>query len=279
MPQLLEKLNTKRIFYILSGVLVLGLAVLIFLIVLLCGSKPQTAADPPETTLCLLEENPYQAEDFLLDANGFMTCLAADSKLGIDVSGHQGEIDWQAVKDSGVEFVFIRVGNRGTTEGKLYPDSYAQDYYTGAKEAGLSVGVYFFSQAITVPEAQAEARYVLQLMKNWELELPVVYDWEWAGKDARTANMDAQLLTRCTLSFCEMIEAAGFRPMIYFNYTQGLELLDLNRLADYDFWLALYEPAPRFPYRVDFWQYSCEGTVPGISGNVDMNLYLPADPH
>ena len=114
--------------------------------------------------------------------------------------------------------------------------------------------------------------YVLQQVKQWELELPIVFDWEWVSEDSRTANMDSELLTRCTEAFCEVIKNAGFTPMIYFNCSQGLELLDLNRLADYYFWLALYEPDLSFPYRVDFWQYSCEGVVPGISGNVDLNI-------
>lgn len=270
MPRLLRKRNIRLTVSVFGVLLSAGLLALIFLL-----PKPQPQTEG-ETVPFLLEENPYDPEDFVLDENGFMTCLSGESKLGIDVSGHQGEIDWQAVKASGVDFVFIRVGNRGTTEGKLYPDGYAQDYYTGAKEAGLAVGAYFFSQAITVQEAQAEARYVLQQVKQWELELPIVFDWEWVSEDSRTANMDPELLTRCTEAFCQIIENAGFTPMIYFNYSQGLELLDLNRLADYYFWLALYEPDLVFPYRVDFWQYSCEGVVPGISGNVDLNLYLPS---
>lgn len=275
MPQLLEKLNTRLTVYILGGLLAVGLVVCILLIAL--GPKTQTPPEAEITTPALSEEISYAPEDFVPDENGFLTCLSVDSKLGIDVSGHQGEIDWQAVKNAGVEFVFIRVGNRGTTQGKLYPDGSAQDYCLGAREAGLAVGVYFFSQAVTVREAQAEARYVLQLIKNWEIDLPIVYDWEWVSQDSRTANMDGELLTQCTKAFCQIIENAGYRPAIYFNYSQGMELLDLSQLADYGFWLALYEPAPSFPYPVDFWQYTCEGTVPGITGNVDLNLYLPAD--
>lgn len=276
MPKLLNKLNTRLTLWILGGLLAAGLLVLIILIALRPDSQTQPVSETTTPTVSSLDSNPYSPDDFMLNEDGFMTCLAADSKLGIDVSGHQGDIDWNAVKSAGVEFVFIRVGNRGTTEGKIYPDGYAQDYYAGAKAAGLSVGAYFFSQAITTAEAQEEAWFVLEQLKNWELELPVVYDWEWVGDDARTANMDPQLLTQCTQAFCQIISSAGLRPMIYFNYSQGLELLDLAQLDAYEFWLALYEPAINFPYRVDFWQYSCEGTVPGISGNVDLNLYLPA---
>ena len=275
MPRLLNKLNTRLILWVLGGLLAAGLLILIVLITLRPEPQMQTDLETTAPTPASLDKNPYSPEDFVLDEAGFMTCLAADYRLGIDVSGHQGEIDWDAVKNAGVEFVFIRVGNRGTTEGKLYPDGFAQNYYEGAKKAGLSVGAYFFSQAITPQEARDEAWFVLEQVKNWELDLPVVYDWEWVGDDARTANMDAQLLTQCTRAFCQIVASAGLSPMIYFNYTQGMELLELEQLSEYGFWLALYEPAIQFPYQVDCWQYSCEGSVPGIEGDVDLNLFFP----
>lgn len=275
MQQLLEKLNTKLLIYILSGVLAVGLIVLILLLCLK-PKVPEPAAETTAPTPSLLEENPYSPEDFVTDEQGFISCLATDARLGIDVSGFQGQIDWSAVKNAGVEFVFIRVGGRGTTEGALYTDDYAQSYYQGAKNAGLQVGAYFFSQAVTPAEAREEALFVLEQVKSWQLDMPVVFDWEWVSEDARTANVSGALLTQCTQVFCEVIENAGLTPMIYFNYSQGLTLLDLEQLAQYPFWLALYEPYIHFPYRVDFWQYACTGTVPGIAGDVDLNLYLPA---
>ena len=275
MPQLLEKLNTKLLIWILSGVLAAGLVVLI---VLLCLKPASPASQTLETTSPVpsrLDKNPFTAEDFVTDGQGFISCLAGEARLGIDISGFQGAVDWDAVHAAGVEFVFIRVGGRGTTEGGLYADDSARDYYDGAKKAGLQVGVYFFSQAITPKEAQEEALFVLDQIKGWKLDLPVVYDWEWVSEDSRTANMTSSLLTHCTEVFCQTVASAGLTPMIYFNYSQGLELLDLNRLADYPFWLALYEPYVKFPYRVDYWQYSCTGKIPGIEGDVDLNLFLP----
>lgn len=275
MPQLLEKLNTRLLIFLLGGVLAVGILVLCILLLL----KPQPQAQPDNETTAptasLPEENPFGPEDFVTDENGFISCLAGDYKLGIDVSGHQGQIDWSAVRDAGVEFVFIRVGNRGTTEGGIYADASAQDYYAGAKAAGLQVGAYFFSQAVTPAEAQEEAQFVITQVQDWELDLPVVYDWEWVDSTARTADVTGQLLTHCTQVFCESIEKAGLTPMIYFNYSQGLELLDLAALSQYPFWLALYEPYIDFPHRVDFWQYSCTGSIPGIDGDVDLNLLLP----
>lgn len=227
----------------------------------------------PEPTLPPPEANPLTAEDFSVDEQGFISCSAVPYSMGIDVSAFQGEIDWQQVKDAGVDFVMIRVGGRGWGEaGTLYADSRAQEYYKGAKEAGLQVGAYFFSQATTVWEALEEAAFTLLLTTGWELELPIVYDWEYVSDQARTAHMDADTLTRCTQAFCRMIEAAGHQPMIYFNQHQGHNLLHLEALTEYPFWLAMYTEGCTYDYRVDYWQYSATGQVPGISTAVDLNL-------
>ena len=230
---------------------------------------------PPEIHQETQRSSYYDPADFRLDENGFMTCLTADYAAGIDVSFYQGEIDWQQVKEAGVEFVFIRVGSRGTTEGKLYEDEKAQQYYEEAKAAGLKIGAYFYSQAITPKEAEEEAWFVLQRIGNWELDLPVAYDWEWGGEGSRTDNMDSQMLTQCCLSFCNIMENAGLSPMIYFNSYQGLEQMELEKLQAYPFWLAMYDAPMEFPYRVDYWQYTAAGTVPGIEGIVDLNIFLP----
>ena len=229
---------------------------------------------PPETPEETLPANYYNPEDFQLDENGFMSCLTADYEIGIDVSFYQGEIDWQQVKAAGVEFVFIRVGSRGTTEGKLYADEMAQQYYEGAKAAGLQIGAYFYSQAVTPKEAEEEAWFVLDQIANWELDKPVAYDWEWGGQDSRTDGIDPYMLNLCCVSFCNIIENAGLQPMIYFNAYQGLEQMDLPFLQDIPFWLAMYDTPMEFPYRVDYWQYSAEGTIPGIAGIVDLNIHL-----
>lgn len=252
----------------------LCLAAGLLLVVLLVIFRPTEAAPQPTRPELpsRLPANPYSPADFALSEDGTVTCLTGQTVLGIDVSGFQGEIDWQQVKDSGVQFVFIRVGHRGTTEGGLYADEAAQAYYTGAVSAGLQVGAYFFSQAITSEEARQEAAFTLEQIAGWELSLPVVYDWEWVDDQSRTAQVDGQTLTECTLAFCRRIADGGYVPMIYFNTHQALERLEMEALADYDFWLAQYDGALDFPYQVDFWQYSCTGSVPGISGSVDMNL-------
>lgn len=220
------------------------------------------------------EENPYSASDFVYE-NGYLTCTAADARLGIDVSEHQAEIDWAQVKDSGIDFVMIRVGYRGYTEGRQFLDSHFLQHLAGARDAGLDVGVYFFSQAITPEEARHEAMFLLTILKDDPAEMGIAFDWEFVTAEARTGTMDGRTMTDCAISFCETIAAAGHKPMVYFNQHQALEQYVLEELTDYDFWLAMYTDEMTFPYRVDMWQYTEDGTVPGIDGPVDINLYLP----
>lgn len=236
-------------------------------------SQPVVPPEVPEEPTSSLIENPYGPDSFDYDGQ-YLTCLAGESRLGIDVSYWQGEIDWQQVKEAGIEFVMIRIGLRGSEEGLLYEDDYARKNYEGAVKAGLSVGGYFFSQATSVQEAREEAEFALELTKDWQLDMPIAFDWEYLGEDHRTASVDGQTLTDCALAFCEIIDQAGRESMIYFNPDFAVNRLDMERLAQNGFWLAMYSDDMDFSYRVDMWQYTCEGSVPGIRGNVDINLYL-----
>ena len=153
-------------------------------------------------------------------------------------------------------------------------DTLFQQNIEGALEAGLQVGVYFFSQAITVAEAEEEADFVLKRIADYELTMPVVYDWEYISAEARTAKMDRRTLTDCYLAFCGKIQEAGYTPMAYFNTYQSRSLMNLTELEAYPFWLALYSDRMTYPYRIEMWQYTDSGRVPGIQGNVDINLYF-----
>ena len=239
-------------------------------------TEPTSGTRPPETTEATLPpppENPYEPIDFDADEEtGEITLTSGNAVKGIDVSEWQGDIDWQQVKDSGVEFVIIRVGGRGTETGGLYADDMAQTYYEGATEAGLKVGAYIFAQSITVEEAVEEAEFVLDAVKDWDVQMPLVYDWEYVDEVARTAAMDSRTLTDMAKAFCDTIEAAGYESMLYFGRSQSVDLLNLEELVDYPFWLAMYSTIMDYPYKIDMWQYTDQGTVPGISGNVDMNL-------
>lgn len=196
------------------------------------------------------------------------------SRLGVDVSHHQGKIDWEKVKKDGYEFAIIRIGYRGYgTEGTLNLDNRFHENIKDAQRAGLDVGVYFFAQAINEEEALEEAEFVLKHLKGYELELPVVYDPESILYDeARTDDVTGEQFTKNAKVFCKRIRKAGYEPMIYSNMLWEAYELDLEKLSDYPVWYADYEPLPQTPYDFVMWQYTSSGTVDGIKGRVDLNI-------
>ncbi len=194
---------------------------------------------------------------------------------GIDVSAHQGVIDWKQVAGDGVEFAILRAGYRGYTVGNVKEDKMFSLNLAGAKKEGLSVGVYFFSQAITPAEALEEAELVLKLLDGCPLELPVVYDWENINdKDARTNGLDQETLTACARAFCDRVAQAGYQPMLYVIQHWAYKRYDLSRLADIPLWFAQYQEQPDFYYDFKLWQYTSKGSVRGIQGNVDRDVLL-----
>ncbi len=231
---------------------------------------------PPETTApapWVLPESPYTPGDFVMEGD-FLTCTAGVAVAGIDVSSHQGAIDWQQVAEAGIQFAFVRIGYRGYDTGAILPDTRAEENLKGAQAAGLLVGAYFFSQAVSIQEAREEALFAMDRLKEIgvELDLPLVYDWEYVSETARTGNVDRETLTACTLAFCKAAQARGYEPMVYFNTSQGRDLLELEKLEEYPWWLAKYDLDGEFLCQVDLWQYTNQGQVPGIQGKVDIDL-------
>lgn len=218
--------------------------------------------------------NPYRPEDFASE-NGFMTCLTSESVPGIDVSHYQGEIDWEQVRQSGIEFAFVRLGFRRAATGTLGEDEMARKNLRKAKEAGLKVGAYFFSQATSKKEAREEAEFALQILKGFQLDLPLAYDWETVEGGSRADNMTRDTLTDCVKTFCDTVEEAGYDSMVYFNRDLSQTLLDIRKLGETPVWFAMYHTYPDAPCKPDYWQYTDQGEVPGIEGYVDLNLYLP----
>lgn len=220
--------------------------------------------------------NRFSPEDFAYNEQGYLTCVSEPCLMGIDVSSYQKEIDWEKVKAAGFSFVMIRVGGRGYGEsGGLYEDAMAYKHYTGAKEAGLLVGAYMFSQAINTQEAAEEAWFALGKTIGWKLDLPLVYDWEYIDDEKRTAFVDEWTVTACIKTFCDIVKEAGREPMFYVSPWFGR--MRLEELEDYPQWLALYKDHMDYKYHFDMWQYTCTGSVPGIEGQVDINLYFPPD--
>lgn len=196
------------------------------------------------------------------------------TRWGVDVSNYQGSIDWQALKAQGIEFAYLRLGLRGYGEqGTLYTDRSFARYYEGAKAAGIDVGVYFFSQAVTVREAADEALFALELLDGRALDLPVYYDWEpVSADDSRTAGYDGRYLTAGAEAFCNIIERGGYTSGVYLNRQQGYYRYDLRSLAGRSLWVADYADYPDFYYAYDVWQYEHQARLDGVGEIVDLNL-------
>lgn len=219
----------------------------------------------------------YNWENVLTQNNGLKYYTENGKKaslIGIDVSSHQKEIDWNKVKAAGVEYAIIRVGFRGYgAAGTIVLDEYFHSNIQAALKAGLKVGVYFFSQAITEEEAIEEAEFLLNEIKGYDITFPVVYDPEdISGDTARTDGLSGEQITNQCIAFCERIKEAGYTPMIYANKRWTLTRIDLTRLTSYDLWLAAYVDTPDIPYLFKMWQYSASGKVDGINGDVDLNI-------
>ena len=254
-------------------------------------NTPTTPAPPAEETgdyfyfggkkVYVVEELPKSTYDnslFQVNENGFLTYDSDEytCKIGIDVSRYQENIDWAAVKGAGVQFAMLRLGYRGYGTGALVMDPYFQQNIQGAQANGIEVGVYFFSQAITPEEGAEEARFCLNALKGYHITYPIVFDWESydSSLEPRTDGLDDKILTQCAVAFCEEVEAAGYQSMVYSNLTYFYLHFDLNQLVDYPLWLAQYNSRPSFYYHFDIWQYSGTGKVPGIDGNVDLNIHF-----
>ena len=198
--------------------------------------------------------------------------VSGSSTLGIDVSKWQGEIDWDKVKNSGIDFVIIRCGYRGSVTGSLVEDPYFLQNIRGATSSGLKVGVYFFTQATNEVEAVEEASMVVSLLGDYELQYPVFIDTEGAGGEGRADNLDAETRTMVCEAFCRTIENAGFEAGVYASRNWYNNNLNTSELEDYVIWLAEYRSAPLYQGYYRMWQYTSKGKVDGIEGNVDMNI-------
>ena len=198
-------------------------------------------------------------------------------RSGVDVSKWQGDIDWNQVKASGIEYAIIRVGYRGASSGALAKDNKAIQNIQGAKAAGLKVGVYIFSQAINIGEAQEEADYAINQISGYSLDLPVVIDYEYAsGNSGRLydAHLSVEAATSIVNAFCERVQNRGYYGMVYANKSMLEDQLNASDISSkYAVWLANYTNQTTYGGNYRFWQYTSTGSVPGISGNVDMDVW------
>lgn len=197
------------------------------------------------------------------------------SWFGVDISSKQGIVDFEKLKKAGVDFVMIKVGGRGYSSGNIVLDSSYKDYMNGAKNAGLGIGVYFYSQAVDKDEVCEEAETLLELIKDYPVKYPVVFDMESVEGDmARTDALDVSTRTELARIFLKTIKAEGYTPMLYGDKEWLVTKLDLEKLQDYDVWISQEADTPDYPYEYTMWQYNKSGTVSGISGTAGLNISL-----
>lgn len=231
------------------------------------------------------ESGTYQIEVYVADSRGItekvygntieLTCLPyykdKTSFAGIDVSKFQGNINWYQVKASGIDFAIIRVGYRGYTYGNIVEDPYFDTNIKGALAAGLDVGVYFFSQAVTEEEARAEAAWTKAKIAPYKITYPVVIDTEYVA-GGRANGMNAYNRTAVVKAFCQEVKADGYVPAVYASKSWLEHNLIMSSLSEYDVWLARYAAAPEYTGSFQIWQYTNKGSVAGINGYVDRNV-------
>ncbi|MDE5933273.1 MAG: glycoside hydrolase family 25 protein, partial [Lachnospiraceae bacterium] len=199
-------------------------------------------------------------------------------KKGIDVSKWNETIDWEAVKEDGVEFAIIRCGYRGSSSGSLIIDPTYEENIRGAIEADIPVGVYFFTQAVSEVEAVEEASMVINLIRQYDVDYPVFLDSESAGGNGRADELTAEERTRIHKAFLETIAAAGYATGIYGSANWLDAKVEMKELSGYHTWLAEYADIPSYDGYYHMWQYTSKGSIDGISTNVDLNLcYMNID--
>lgn len=285
------------ILLLIAAVLVVGGLLTAVILSLRGSTRTQTAPpDPHEGQVYITDGSdmvwmtPYEgipvsglsADEFRRDTNDDgsdaerIRYLGTDyaTRWGVDVSNHQGVIDWAALKKQGIDFAYLRIGLRGYGEaGTLYPDRSFDSYYEGARAAGIDVGAYFFSQATTVREAADEALYALRLLRGRTLDLPLYYDWEPVlQEDSRTLDNSQLQLTAQARAFCGILRRAGYDAGVYMNRQQGYYRYSLPCLTDCKLWIADPGDYPDFYYRFDVWQYAHEARLDGMNEIVDLNL-------
>ena len=195
------------------------------------------------------------------------------SYVGVDISKYQDYVDFTKVKKAGIDFVMLRVGARGYGTGQLMLDEYFTENIKRATDAGLEVGVYFFSQAITKEEAVEEANMVIQNLGEYKITYPVAYDMELIENDtARTDILTKAEKTEMAKTFLDTIAAAGFKTMIYGDKEWLIKEIDMSKLTANDVWLSKATDIPDYPYKFTMWQYQFEGSVDGIAGYVNMDI-------
>lgn len=225
-----------------------------------------------------VEKNCYNPSGFT--DNGSIIEYYVDGEkrceVGIDVSEFQGNIDWKKVKAAGIDFAMIRIGFRGYGDvGNIVIDENCRANIEGALNAGIKVGGYFFSQSVNQQEAVDEAKAVIDIIKDYDITYPIAFDWEIIGVSAaRTDDVSVSDLNKAAVAFCEEIKRAGYTPAVYMSKRIAYLKYDLEALKNYELWLTEDGREATFNYKYDIWQYSYNGKIDGIDGDVDLNISM-----
>lgn len=197
----------------------------------------------------------------------------AISHLGVNLNKNSGEVNFDKLKSAGVEFVMIRMGARGYQNGQITVDEKFTSYIREAREAGLEVGITFYSQAVTKEEAVEEANMVLESISANSISYPIVFDMELVSNDtSRIETLSKMTVTNIADAFCQIVKDAGYSPMIYGNKYWLLRRIDLTKLSSYDIWLSQEEDMPDYPYKFSMWEYTREGQIDGIAGDASLSI-------
>lgn len=262
-----------------SPIFVIIEILLIILFGLFIVSQITKQEPEPEHEEIKIELIPYTNYDWsLINTDGYYSYEDENytSLIGIDVAAHQETIDWSKVKEAGIDFSYIRIGYRGAAEGILHEDLEFENNYEGAKENNIQVGIYWYSQPISVEEAIEEADFVLDILGDRDIDLPIVYDLEetffYDGTQSRMRGLKPSEYTKMAVAFCNEILKNHHDVMIYTNLDWALNHYVWSELEDIPIWFAQYDTIPRFKRPFVMWQYSDAGRVDGIDTNVDLDI-------
>lgn len=215
---------------------------------------------------------------FNMDSD-FYTCVfdGYNESIGVDLSEFNGDVNFIKLKEQGIEYAYLRIGWRGYITPDIHVDKRFEEYYEKAKDAGIDIGIYFFSQAINETEAIEEANFVINMLKDKPINTYIAFDFETIeDKHARTNNLTRIERTKIAKAFLDTISNANYKPMLYTNYDWILHHYTASILQEYPVWYAQYSKKPQYKGHHLIWQYATNVKIDGISSNegVDLNIML-----
>lgn len=267
--------NKSKIKYTVIAILIILLFVATIALATSSSNKPEVSEEPEQ--IVIVPYTDYDWSKLSKDNNHYKyEDENYTSMFGIDVAAHQETIDWKKVKEAGVEFAYIRLGYRGAVEGILHTDLEFEKNYKGATENGIKVGVYWYAQPANIQEIVEEAKYVISVLNNRKLDLPIAFDFEETefndGSISRMHGMSGSERTKMAVTFCNEILKNHYDVMIYTNLYWAETFYNWKELEDYPIWYAQYATYPNFNRPLVMWQYDDNGHIDGIDRSVDLDL-------